>query len=105
MKPFAFSLAVAGIALLAAATAVTARAGTPPVAAIASDLGVGVDDLVACTLDARSRAEGAKGTSERKASVRALLLSCLQGTQPDLTAAQFEAAVTKYRPTGGSITD
>jgi hypothetical protein len=105
MKPFAFSLVVAGVSLLAAATAVTARAGTPPVAAIASDLGVGVDDLVACTLDARSHAEGAKGSPERKALVRALVLACLQDTRPDLTAAQFDAAVAKYRPAGESITD
>jgi hypothetical protein len=87
------------------ATAATVQAGTPPVAAIASDLGVGVDDLVACTLDARSHAEGAKGTPERKASVQALVSSCLQTTRPDLTAAQFDAAVAKYRPAGGSITD
>jgi hypothetical protein len=37
--------------------------------------------------------------------VRALVLACLQDTRPDLTAAQFDAAVAKYRPAGESITD
>ena len=45
------------------------------------------------------------GTPERKATVRSLVLSCLQDTRPDLTAAQFDAAVAKYRPAGENITD
>jgi hypothetical protein len=66
--------------------------------AIASDLGVGLDELVACTQDARGRAEAPQGSPERKTEVQGLVLTCLQQTRPDLTAAQFDAVIAKYRP-------
>lgn len=103
MKPLAYF--VSCLALITLATAITARAGTPPVAEIASDLGVGVDDLVSCTMTARGHAEGAKGSAERKASARSLVLACLQDTRPDLTLPQLDAAIAKYRRAGRSITD
>ncbi len=103
MKPLAYIAAC--LALIAFATSITARASTPPVAAIASDLGVGVDDLVACTMAARSHAEGPRGSDARKASVRALVLACLQETRPNLTPAELNAAIAKYRAPGGTIID
>jgi hypothetical protein len=84
--------------LIGIATIPTAHAQSPQAAmSIAADLGVGLDELVACTGDARDRAEAPKGTDERKAEMQTLVLTCLQQTRPDLTAQQFAAVVAKYR--------
>jgi hypothetical protein len=32
--------------------------------------------------------------------MQGLVLTCLQQTRPDLTAAQFDAVMAKYRPAG-----
>jgi hypothetical protein len=86
---------------VALAAAPVAHAQSPQTAmAIASDLGVGLDELVACSQDARGRAEAPKGTDERKAEMQALVLSCLQQTRPDLTADHFAEVMAKYRPQG-----
>jgi hypothetical protein len=92
--PIAIASCIAGAAIIPAA-----HSQSPQTAmAIAADLGVGLDELVACTQDAQGPVEAPKGTDERKAAVRTLVLSCLQETRPDLTADQFNAVMAKYRP-------
>jgi hypothetical protein len=87
--------------LIAISAMPQAHARSPQAAmAIASDLGVGLDELVACTQDARGRAEAPQGSPERKTEMQGLVLTCLQQTRPDLTAAQFDAVMAKYRPAG-----
>jgi hypothetical protein len=84
--------------IIGIATIPPAHAQSPQAAiAIAADLGVGLDELVACTGDARGRAEAPKGTDERRTEMQTLVLTCLQQTRPDLTAQQFDAVVAKYR--------
>jgi hypothetical protein len=64
--------------------------------AIASDLGVGLDELVACRNEARGGASGETGSAERKAAVQALVLGCLQRTRPELTADRYNAVLAQH---------
>jgi len=66
--------------------------GNPGVV-VAGKLGVGLDELVACTNTARDQATQPTGSDARKAEMQGLVLACLQQDHPTLTAADFTTAV------------
>jgi len=84
-----------GTAAFAAASS-AASSGNPSVV-IAGQLGVGLDELVACTNTARDHATAAKGSDARKAEMQGLVLACLQEDHPSLTAADFTTAIQDGR--------
>jgi hypothetical protein len=88
---------LAFVALFASFTSVaSAQVSVAAIGAMASELGVSTTTLVACASSARDAATGERGTPERRASVHALTLACLQKARPDLTTTAFDAAVAKY---------
>jgi hypothetical protein len=90
-------LIAAGLGGLAAVSSTAAPSNNDKALSVASDLGVGLDELVACRNEARGQAGGERGTAEHRAAVQAIVLSCLQRTRPDMTADQFNAVMAKHR--------
>jgi hypothetical protein len=87
-----FALAAAGMVVLSAAS-FAAGSGTPRGVAVAAKLGVGLDELVACTNSARGDATEPQGSGARRTEMQALVLACLQSDHPEITVAQFDAAM------------
>lgn len=99
MKLQSVFFGVAALAALAVSSAVAAGSpSVPQVAAVASELDVGVDDLVSCSLSARGKAVSPKGSDARRAEMAALLLPCLQASNPALTAPTLSAVLDRHRP-------
>lgn len=97
MRIVVVCLAVAGIVGAAAASSGAAPLKGDKTLSIASDLGVGLDELVACRNDARGKVSAERGTVERRDAIQAIVLGCLQQTRPDLAAAKFDGVMAKYR--------
>jgi hypothetical protein len=87
-----YALVAAGMVALSAAS-FAAGSGTPRGVAVAAKLGVGLDELVACTNSARDQATEPTGSDARRTEMQSLVLACLQEDHPEITAAQFTAAV------------
>lgn len=91
-KAWIFALVAAGMTALSAAS-FAAGSGTPRGVAVAAKLGVGLDELVACTNSARDAATQPRGSDARKTEMQASVLACLQSDHPEITAAQLTDAI------------
>jgi hypothetical protein len=91
-KAWIFALVAAGVTTLSAAS-LAAGSGDPRGVTIAGELGVGLDELVACTNSAHDTATEPEGTDAHRAEIQALVLACLQSDHPEITAAKFDSVV------------
>jgi hypothetical protein len=71
-----------------------------PVDAISRDLGIRPEQFTHCFKDVRPAPQGERPTSERVHANKAVLLSCLQKANPQITNDKLDEVMDRYRPGG-----
>ncbi len=69
------------------------------------EMGVEPKDMRGCMKEMRAsmsaKTSGEKPTAEQRSEGQAMMFECLNGKNPDLTRAQFDASMQKLRPAQG----
>lgn len=96
-----FSILAFGVCSAHAATPMLKNDPKRPVAKISRDLGVRSDQFVACFNNVNPTPGGNRPESmDRVRSNKAVLLSCLQKSNPSITNDMLDKVMDKYRPGG-----
>jgi len=74
-----------------------------PTALVARDLGVSQEQFIACFSNVNPSPQGAGQTSERVHANKAVLLSCLQRTNPASSNDGLDTVMGRYRPGGREV--
>ncbi|WP_054774580.1 hypothetical protein [Methylogaea oryzae] len=71
-----------------------------PVDKVARELNIAPEQFVACFNNVKPAPQGTRPTAERVHSNKAVLLSCLQQANPDITNDRLDAVMDRHRPGG-----
>ena len=86
--------------LVASAPATLSDDPRRPVDQISRDLGIPVSVFRSCFSNVQPAAQGDHPTSERVHANKAILLACLQRSNPKITNQSLDTVMDRYRPGG-----